>query len=91
MYERKHEDHEPQLEQRTEGHRREAENDRRRYTVCPDARKEIMARLLKLNNDRHKQEVAAGLVDETGKLLKKSSTTKPKKKKATTTDQIELL
>ena len=56
------------------------ENDRRRYTVCPDARKEIMTRLLKLNNDRHKQELAAGLVDETGKPLKKSTPTKPKKK-----------
>ena len=56
------------------------ENDRRRYTVCPDARKEIMTRLLKLNNDRHKQELAAGLVDDTGKLLKKSPTPKPKKK-----------
>lgn len=67
------------------------ENDRRRYTVCPDARKEIMTRLLKLNNDRHKQELAAGLVDDTGKLLKKSPTPKPKKKKATATDQIELL
>ena len=67
------------------------ENDRRRYTVCPDARKEIMTRLLKLNNDRHKQELAAGLVDDTGKLLKKSTPTKPKKKKATTADQIELL
>ena len=66
------------------------ENDRRRYTVCPDARKEIMTRLLKLNNDRHKQELAAGLVDDTGKLLKKSSTTKPKKK-TTNSSQIELL
>jgi len=56
------------------------ENDRRRYTVCPDARKEIMTRLLKLNNDRHKQELAAGLIDNTGKLLKKSPTPKPKKK-----------
>ena len=56
------------------------ENDRRRYTVCPEARKEIMTRLLKLNNDRHKQELAAGLVDDTGKLLKKSLTPKPKKK-----------
>lgn len=56
------------------------ENDRRRYTVCPDARKEIMTRLLKLNNERHKQELAAGLVDDTGKLLKKSPTPKPKKK-----------
>ena len=60
------------------------ENDRRRYTVCPDARKEIMTRLLKLNNDRHKQELAAGLVDDTGKLLKKSPTPKPKKKNKNT-------
>ena len=65
------------------------ENDRRRYTVCPDARKEIMTRLLKLNNDRHKQELAAGLVDDTGKLLKKSTPTKTKKK-TQTTDSLTL-
>ena len=66
------------------------ENDRRRYTVCPDARKEIMTRLLKLNNDRHKQELAAGLVDDTGKLLKKSPTPKPKKN-AGSSSQMSLL
>lgn len=49
------------------------ENDRRRYTVCPEARKEIMSRLLKLNNTRHQQEVEAGFVDENGKLIKKDS------------------
>ena len=64
------------------------ENDRRRYTVCPEARKEIMTRLLKLNNDRHKQEVAAGLVDETGKLLKKSTPTKTKKKNSSQTELL---
>jgi hypothetical protein len=64
------------------------ENDRRRYTVCPEARKEIMTRLLKLNNDRHKQEFAAGLVDETGKLLKKSTSTKPKKKNSSQTELL---
>ena len=48
------------------------ENDRRRYTVCPEARKEIMSRLLKLNNTRHQQEVEAGFVDENGKLIKKN-------------------
>lgn len=48
------------------------ENDRRRYTVCPEARKEIMHRLLKLNNERHQQEVEAGIVDENGKLIKKT-------------------
>ena len=66
------------------------ENDRRRYTVCPDARKEIMTRLLKLNNERHKQELTAGLVDDTGKLLKKSTPTKTNKK-TTNSSQIELL
>lgn len=49
------------------------ENDRRRYTVCPEARKEIMSRLLKLNNTRHQQELEAGFVDENGKLIKKDS------------------
>ena len=48
------------------------ENDRRRYTVSPEARKEIMSRLLKLNNERHQQEVDAGFVDENGKLIKKA-------------------
>lgn len=49
------------------------ENDRRRYTVCPEARKEIMRRLIALNNTRHQQEVEAGFVDENGKLVKKDS------------------
>ena len=48
------------------------ENDRRRYIVCPEARKEIMSPLLKLNNTRHQQEVEAGFVDENGKLIKKN-------------------
>ena len=48
------------------------ENDRRRYTVSPEARKEIMSRLLKLNNERHQQELEAGFVDENGKLIKKN-------------------
>jgi hypothetical protein len=48
------------------------ENDRRRYTVSPEARKEIMSRLLKLNNTRHQQELEAGFVDEDGKLIKKT-------------------
>ena len=46
------------------------ENDRVRYTVSTEARKEILLRLLALNHERHAEEVAAGLVDENGKLLK---------------------
>lgn len=49
------------------------ENDRRRYTVYPEARKEIMRRLIALNNTRHQQELEAGFVDKNGKLIKKDS------------------
>jgi len=36
------------------------ENDRIRYTISPDARKEVLKRLLKLNHEIHEQEVNAG-------------------------------
>jgi len=51
------------------------ENDRVRYTISPDARKEVLKRLLKLNHEIHEQEVKAGLHLK-GKTKKK----KPKKK-----------
>jgi hypothetical protein len=47
------------------------ENDRMRYTVSNQARKLILQELLKLNHQRHAEEVAAGLVDENGKIIKK--------------------
>jgi len=37
------------------------ENDSVRYTISPDARKEVLKRLLKLNHKIHEQEVKAGL------------------------------
>ncbi|MDO9567228.1 MAG: hypothetical protein Q7J15_10860 [Candidatus Desulfaltia sp.] len=37
------------------------ENDRVRYTISPDTRKEFLKRLLKLNHEIHEQEVKAGL------------------------------
>jgi hypothetical protein len=37
------------------------ENDRVRYTISPEARKEVLKRLLKLNHEIHEQEVKAGL------------------------------
>jgi hypothetical protein len=46
------------------------ENDRIRYTVCDSARRQILQELLKLNHERHKEELAAGLVDENGKAKK---------------------
>jgi len=37
------------------------ENDRVRYTITPDARKEVLKRLVKLNHKIHEQEVKTGL------------------------------
>jgi len=40
------------------------ENDRVRYTIHPEARKEVLKRLLLLNHERYAEEVAAGLHDK---------------------------
>jgi hypothetical protein len=50
------------------------ENDRVRFTIHPDARREILKRLLELNHKIHEEEVAAGLWDKKGgsKKSKKS-------------------
>ena len=49
------------------------ENARMRYTVSPEARREILRLLLELNHKLHAEEVAAGIVDEEGKVLKKKT------------------
>ncbi len=49
------------------------ENDRIRFTIHPDARKEVLKRLLELNHKIHKEEIKAGLWD------KKKSPAKQKK------------
>jgi hypothetical protein len=59
------------------------ENDRVRFTIHPDARKEVLKRLLELNHKIHEEEVAAGLFD-------KKPNAKPKKKKDTNPEQNEL-
>jgi hypothetical protein len=50
------------------------ENDRVRYTISPEARKEILKRLLELNHKIHAEEVAKGLWDKKGKKKTKTST-----------------
>jgi hypothetical protein len=50
------------------------ENDRIRYTIHPEARKEVLKRLLELNHKIHAEEVAAGLWDK-----KKGKPGEPKK------------
>jgi hypothetical protein len=43
------------------------ENDRVRFTIHPDARKEVLKRLLELNHKIHEEEVKAGLWEKKGK------------------------
>lgn len=57
------------------------ENDRVRHTISPEARKEVLKRLLKLNHEIHEQEVKAGL-----HIKRKSK----KKQKADAPGQIKL-
>jgi len=49
------------------------ENDRVRFTIHPDARKEVLKRLLKLNHEIHEEEVKAGLWDKKKTGKKKSN------------------
>jgi hypothetical protein len=56
------------------------ENDRVRYTIHPDARREILRRLLLLNHRRHAEEVEAGLHDKKKTATKRKSTAKSAKK-----------
>jgi hypothetical protein len=56
------------------------ENDRVRYTISPDARKEVLKRLLNLNHEIHKQEVNTSLHVKG----------KTKKKKTDSSKQIKL-
>jgi hypothetical protein len=46
------------------------ENDRERFTIHPDARKEVLKRLLELNHKIHEEEVEKGLWDTKGKKKK---------------------
>jgi len=53
------------------------DNDRMRFTIHPDARKEVLKRLLELNHKIHEEEVKEGLWD------KKTGTKKSEKEKST--------
>ncbi|WP_276504922.1 Eco57I restriction-modification methylase domain-containing protein [Terrimonas pollutisoli] len=46
------------------------ENDRIRFTIHPDAREEVLKRLLELNHKIHEEEVKAGLWDKKGRKKK---------------------
>ncbi len=52
------------------------ENDRVRYTIHPDTRKEILKRLLELNHKIHEEEVAAGLWEKKKPKEYKTKTSK---------------
>ena len=57
------------------------ENDRIRFTIHPDARKEVLKRLLEVNHKIHEEEVKAGLWD-------KKKTGSKQRKKAPKTNQV---
>jgi len=48
------------------------ENDRVRYTIHPDARREVLKRLLELNHQIHEEEVKAGLWEKKDSSKKKN-------------------
>lgn len=48
------------------------ENDRIRFTIHPDARREVLKRLLELNHKIHEEEVKAGLWDKNKTKVKKT-------------------
>lgn len=56
------------------------ENDRVRYTIHPEARKEVLKRLLQLNHERHAEEVAMGLFEKEQKVSQTKKKKSPKKK-----------
>jgi hypothetical protein len=56
------------------------ENDRVRYTIHPEARKEVLKRLLQLNHERHAEEVAMGLFEKEQKVSTTKKKKSPKKK-----------
>lgn len=49
------------------------ENDRVRFTIHPDARKEVLKRLLELNHKIHEEEVKAGLWEKKKTVSKKTN------------------
>lgn len=49
------------------------ENDRVRLTIHPNARKEVLKRLLELNHKIHEEEKASGLLDKKKTVSKKSN------------------
>jgi len=66
------------------------ENDRVRYTISHDARKEVLKRLLKLNHEIHEQEAKAGLHAK-GKTKKKQKADASKQIKSGIWCKVSLL
>jgi hypothetical protein len=66
------------------------ENDRVRFTIHPDARKEILNRLLYLNHEIYEKEKLKGVTTKKKKSAKKKSTKKGKNEIAGTPSQLPL-
>jgi hypothetical protein len=65
------------------------ENDRVRYTIHPEARKEVLKRLLELNHKIHEEEVAAGMWDKK-KVVKEKADKEKKVKVQKETNQVSM-
>lgn len=66
------------------------ENDRVRFTIHPDARKEVLKRLLQLNHKIHEEEVAAGLWDKKKAVKKEKVVSKEILKEQKEINQVSL-
>jgi uncharacterized protein (DUF433 family) len=66
------------------------ENDRVRYTIHPEARKEVLKRLLELNHKIHEEEVAAGLWDKKKPAKKEKVVSKEILKEQKEINQVSL-
>jgi hypothetical protein len=61
-----------------------------RYTVSNSAREIVLTELLKLNHQRHSEEVKAEVVDEDGKVIRKKESSGVKKAGKIVQEQKEL-
>jgi uncharacterized protein (DUF433 family) len=67
------------------------ENDRIRYTIHPEARKEVLKRLLELNHQIHEEEVKVGLWDKKSNVKKEKNSKSLSKKLDIPNNQLPLL
>ena len=66
------------------------QNDRLRFTISEDARREVLHRLAELNRERHEEEVDQGLHGKVGLPRKKKAATRKKKQVVASAPTLDL-